>query len=196
MSILMQRSSDVNVPSYGSLGPQSQPKRQFDQISCFAPFTVVNEQQTDRQTEGQTNTHTDKIYDAMCDICIHRRQRRDRDRDPPLFDLQGSSCVVLTTPNILKLVNLLTVIYSKFVETWTCQSVSFVRHKLVLLLKFIIQLQSMGHVNLKNNTPRMHHITILRRKIHSPSPLPSPPTAPRFSRLRRSTCDPPMFQWR
>jgi len=44
----------------------------------------------------------------------------------------------------------------------------------------------------------------LRRKIHkfsgkghSPStdPTPSPPTAPIFSRLWHSTCDPPMFQW-
>jgi len=26
-------------------------------------------------------------------------------------------------------------------------------------IKIIIQLQSMGHMNLKNNTPRMHHIT-------------------------------------
>ena len=29
-------------------------------------------------------------------------------------------------------------------------------------IKFIIQLQSMGHMNLKNNTPRMHHITPFR----------------------------------
>ena len=47
--------------------------------------------------------------------------------------------------------------------------------------------------------------TLLRWKIykfsgkgHTPQTPPrSPPTAPRFSRLRRSTCDPPpMFQWR
>ena len=46
--------------------------------------------------------------------------------------------------------------------------------------------------------------TILRWKIykfsgkgHSPSAdlTPSPLAAPRFSRLRRSTCDPPVFQW-
>jgi len=134
----------------------------------------MSDKQTDRQKDRQTQTQT-RFTHAMCDICIHRRQRRDRGRDPPLFDLQGSSCVVLTTPNILKLVNLLTVIHSKFVETWTCQSVSFVRHKLVLLLKFIIQLQSMGHVNLKNNTHRMHHITPLFETKNS-QPLPTPHT--------------------
>jgi len=57
----------------------------------------------------------------------------------------------------------------------------------------------MGHMNLKNNTPRMHHITPFwdekiqkfSGKGHSPrDSTPLPPTAPRFSRLRRSTCDP------
>ena len=48
----------------------------------------------------------------------------------------------------------------------------------------------MGHVNLKNNTPRMHHITPFWDKKHPQTPLPCPLTAPRFSRLRRSTCDP------
>ena len=56
-------------------------------------------------------------------------------------------------------------------------------------------------MNLKNNTHRMHHITLfsdekfinfLGRGTALPqTPPPSPPTAPRFSRLRRSTCDPP-----
>jgi len=58
---------------------------------------------------------------------------------------------------------------------------------------------SIGHMNLKNNTHRMHHITpfwdeklinFLGRGSPSTDPTPSPPTAPRFSRLRRSTCDP------
>jgi len=68
-------------------------------------------------------------------------------------------------------------------------------------IKFIIQLQSMGDMNLKNKTPRMHHITpfldekfinFLERGTAPPqTTLPLPLTAPRFSRLRHSTCDPP-----
>jgi len=56
-------------------------------------------------------------------------------------------------------------------------------------------------MNLKNNTPRIHHITpfweekfinfLGRGKTPPQTPLPSPPTAPWFSRLRRWTCDPP-----
>jgi len=61
----------------------------------------------------------------------------------------------------------------------------------------------MGHVNLKNNTPRMH--TILRWKIHkfsakghSPSPDRTPLAAYGASILASSALylRPPMFQWR
>ena len=58
----------------------------------------------------------------------------------------------------------------------------------------------MGHMNLKNSTPIMHHITpildekfinFLGRGTAPPQTSPpSPLTLPRFSRLRRSTCDP------
>jgi len=63
----------------------------------------------------------------------------------------------------------------------------------------------MGHVYLKNNTPRMHHITpFLRWKIHKfsgkgHSPSPDPPLAAYgASILASSALDlrPPMFQWR
>ena len=63
-----------------------------------------------------------------------------------------------------------------------------------------LHVQSMGHMNLKNNTHRMHHITpfsdekfinFLGRGTAPPQTSPpSPPSVPRFSRLRRSTCDP------
>ena len=50
------------------------------------------------------------------------------------------------------------------------------------------------------NAPSVHHITPFWEEKFTNFPgrctHPSPPTAPRFSRLRRSTCDPPMFQWR
>ena len=111
----------------------------------------------------------------------HRRQRRRgcRGRDPQY--------PVLTTPQYFDKC----FIFSLQRNFW------FVRHKLVLL--FIIQLQSMGRMNLKNNTPRMHHIipfwdenfiNFQRRGTAPPQTHPSPPTAPRFSRLRRSTCQP------
>jgi len=120
----------------------------------------------------------------------HRRQRRRgcRGHDPPpIFDLQGSSCV--DDPQYFDK----TVFYF-FPFSGTS-------------IKFIIQLQSIGHTNVKKNTPRMQHITPFSDekfvkfsgKGHSrpPDPIPSPPTAPRFSRLGRSACDPPpMFQWR
>ena len=51
-------------------------------------------------------------------------------------------------------------------------------------------LQSSGHMNLKNNTPRMHHITPFEIKRKFTLPPRRLYTAPRFSRLRRSTCDP------
>jgi len=59
----------------------------------------------------------------------HRRQRRRgcRGRDPPIFDLQVSSCV--DDPQY----------FDKCFISGTS-------------IKFIIQLQSMGHMNLKNNT--------------------------------------------
>ena len=42
-------------------------------------------------------------------------------------------------------------------NSWTKQT----SNDNLLTCKFIIQLQSMGYMNLKNNTPRMHHITPL-----------------------------------
>ena len=75
--------------------------------------------------------------------CRHRRQRRRgcRCRDPQYLTCMGRP--VLTTPQYFD----------------KCFIFSIQRYKLVI--KFIIQRQSMGHVNLKDNTPRMHHITPL-----------------------------------
>ena len=60
----------------------------------------------------------------------HRRQRRTgcRGRDPQYFDM----CFYFFPS-------------AELLNTGTS-------------IKFIIQLQSMGHMNLKNNTPRTHHI--------------------------------------
>ena len=70
-------------------------------------------------------------YLPPCSARSHRRQRRGgcRGRDPPIFDLQGSSCVddpprYFDTCFIFPLQRNL---------EWICQFVSFVRHKLVLL---------------------------------------------------------------
>jgi len=70
---------------------------------------------------------------------------------PPIFDLQGSSSVddpqyfdkcfiFFTSAELLNTARRchfhlpgVQFLYTKFVETWICQSVSFVRHKLVLL---------------------------------------------------------------
>ena len=52
----------------------------------------------------------------------HRRQRRRGSR-PPIFNLQGSSCVDNPPQYFDKC----------FVETWICRSVSFTRHKVALL---------------------------------------------------------------
>jgi len=70
---------------------------------------------------------------------------------PPIFDLQGSSCVddrqyfdkcfiFYTSAELLNTARRchfhlprVQFLYRKLVETWICQSVSFVRHKLVLL---------------------------------------------------------------
>jgi len=73
----------------------------------------------------------------------HRRQRRRgcRGRDLPIFDLQGSSCG--DDPPIFWQV---LYFFPSAEQTGTS-------------IKFIIQLQSMRHMNLKNNTPRIHHIT-------------------------------------
>ena len=72
----------------------------------------------------------------------HRRQRRRgcRGRDPQYLTCRGRP--VVTTPNILT----------------SALFFSLQRNKLALV-KFIIQLQSMRHMNLKNNTPRIHHIS-------------------------------------
>jgi len=105
---------------------------------------------------------------------------------------------VATPPNIL------TSVFSLQRNFWIPQvAVIFICN--APSVQFLIQ-QSMGHVNVKNNIPRMHHVTpfwdekfinfLGRGTVPPQTPPSSPPTAPRFSRLRRSTCDPPMFQWR
>jgi len=107
--------------------------------------------------------------------CIHRRQRRRgyRGRDPPQY---------LTRRGLWR--HGFASLYRSFGTNWYFYKV------------YHTTIQSMGHMNLKNNTPRMHHITpfwdekFVNFLKGSPDPTPSPPTAPRFSRLRRSTCDP------
>jgi len=66
---------------------------------------------------------------------------------PPIFDLQGSSCV--DDPQYFD---------KCFIFPFSGTS-EYHKSLSVLSIKFIIQLQSMGHVNLKNNKHRMHHIT-------------------------------------
>jgi len=73
-------------------------------------------------------------------------------------------------------------------------------------MKFIVKLKSTGHMNLKNNTPRMHHITPFRdekfinflgRGTAAPQTLPL--AAYGASILASSALDlrpPAMFQWR
>jgi len=80
---------------------------------------------------------------------LHRRQRRRgcRGRDPQYLTCRSRT--VLTTPPVCWQV------FHFFPFSGTSEyrkSLSFSS------IKFIIQLQSMGHMNLKNNTPRMHHI--------------------------------------
>jgi len=119
----------------------------------------------------------------------HWRQRRRgcRGRDLPIFDLHGSSCVDEPPP-----IFWLVFYFFPFIGT---------------SIKFIIQLQSMGHMNLKNNTPRMHHITpfweekfinFLRKGTSVPPQTPPPRRLRRLDSLASSALDlrPPMFQWR
>jgi len=143
--------------------------------------------------------HSMKCYSIRLSVChSHRRQRRRgcMGCDAPIFDLQGSSCV--DDPRIFWQM----FYFFPFSGTSEyCKSLSF-----------------SWHMNLQNNTPRMHHITpfwdkkfinflgrgtappfinfLWRGTAPSQTSHPSLPMAPRFSRLRRSTCDSPMFQWR
>ena len=116
---------------------------------------------------------------------------------PPVFALQGSSYV--DDPPIFWEV----FYFFPFSGTWN--GFASLYRSLGTNWYFYKVYHTMGHMNLKNNTPRMHHITPFwdekfkfSGKGHNPSPYPppSPPTEPRFSRLRRSTCDPPIFQCR
>ena len=125
---------------------------------------------------------------------LHRRQRRRgcRGRDPQYLTCRSRT--VLTTPPVCWQV------FYFFPFSGTSEyrkSLSFSS------IKFIIQLQSMGHMNLKNNTPRMHHIApfwdekfmnFLGRGCQNPTPL----AAYGASILASSALDlrPPMFQWR
>ena len=129
---------------------------------------------------------------------------------PPIFDLQGSSCVdkpqYFDKCFIFSLLRNFWIPQVAVIFICNAPSVQFLIQQLNKtafewqLVYFIIQLQSTGHMNLKNNTPRIHHITpfwdekfinFLERGTAPPQTrTPSPPTVPRFSCLRRSTCDP------
>ena len=135
-------------------------------------------------------------------LWLHRRQRR-RGRDPQYLTCGGRP--VLTTPQYFDKC------FSLQRNFWIPQvSVIFICN--APSVQFLIQQLNKTvfeywyfykvyhtttihgtHMNLKNNTPRLHHITPFwdEKFINFPqTPLPSPPTALRLSRLRRSTCDP------